>query len=221
MNRSYRRNNSRSDVENVGGGASGAQGKADDEGRTIRLNNNPEVPPPDMENRFCSNRISTTKYNPVTFLPKFLFEQFRRYANCFFLAIGLLQQIPGVSPTGRYVTIVPFGIILTLSAFRELIEDYWRYKEDCKVNKKSALVFVPLTGKFEPRLWKEVRVGDIVKVCNDQSFPADLVLLASSEAQGMCYVETSNLDGETNLKIRSASPTTCDVDDETKIRLIR
>jgi len=64
------------------------------------------------ENTFASNAISTAKYSIWTFGPKFLFEQFRRYANIFFLMIGLLQQIPDVSPTGRFVTIVPFGIIL-------------------------------------------------------------------------------------------------------------
>jgi hypothetical protein len=64
------------------------------------------------KNAYASNKISTTKYSLITFLPKFLFEQFRRYANIFFLSIGLLQQIPDVSPTGRFVTIVPFAIIL-------------------------------------------------------------------------------------------------------------
>jgi len=64
------------------------------------------------ENIFVSNAISTAKYSLWTFVPKFLFEQFRRYANVFFLMIGLLQQIPDVSPTGRFVTIVPFGVIL-------------------------------------------------------------------------------------------------------------
>lgn len=64
------------------------------------------------ENIFSSNVISTAKYSYISFIPKFLFEQFRRYANIFFLCIGLLQQIPDVSPTGRFVTIVPFGIIL-------------------------------------------------------------------------------------------------------------
>lgn len=61
---------------------------------------------------FASNEIATAKYTVWTFLAKFLFEQFRRYANIFFLAIGLLQQIPEVSPTGRFVTVVPFTIIL-------------------------------------------------------------------------------------------------------------
>ncbi len=41
--------------------------------------------------KYCSNRISTTKYNILTFIPKFLFDQFRRYANLFFLVIALLQ----------------------------------------------------------------------------------------------------------------------------------
>ena len=64
------------------------------------------------------NYIITAKYTPLTFLPKFLFEQFRRYANIFFLAIGLFQQWPGISPTGKYVTIVPFIGILIVTALK-------------------------------------------------------------------------------------------------------
>ena len=50
-----------------------------------------------------SNSISTTKYNFLTFLPRYLYEQFRKYWNVYFLMIGLMQQIPDVSPTGRWV----------------------------------------------------------------------------------------------------------------------
>ena len=48
-------------------------------------------PDQNREGRFCSNRISTTKYNILTFFPLFLFDQFRRYANLFFLFISILQ----------------------------------------------------------------------------------------------------------------------------------
>ena len=70
------------------------------------------------------NYIITAKYTPWSFLPKFLFEQFRRYANCFFLMIGLLQQIPDVSPTGRYVTISKFK--KKTQFLREIIEQTFR-----------------------------------------------------------------------------------------------
>ena len=52
--------------------------------------------------------------------------------------------------------------------------------------------------------WKDVLVGDIVRVKSEKSFPADLILLVSSDSESQCYIETANLDGETNLKIRTA-----------------
>ncbi|KAI0217437.1 phospholipid transporting ATPase [Massospora cicadina] len=52
--------------------------------------------------------------------------------------------------------------------------------------------------------WKEVRVGDILKLSRDEAVPADLVILATSEDDGLCFAETKNLDGETNLKSRQA-----------------
>ena len=57
--------------------------------------------------------------------------------------------------------------------------------------------------------WSNVAVGDIVRVESEEPFPADLILLASSEPEGLCYIETANLDGETNLKIKQAIPETC------------
>uniref|UniRef100_A0A4W6FML3 Phospholipid-transporting ATPase n=1 Tax=Lates calcarifer TaxID=8187 RepID=A0A4W6FML3_LATCA len=138
--------------------------------------------------KFCSNRVSTAKYNVLTFLPRFLYSQFRRAANAFFLFIALLQQIPDVSPTGRWTTLVPLLFILVVAAVKEVIEDL-------KVRAHN------------------VAVGEVVRAANGDHLPADLVILSSSEPQGMCYIETSNLDGETNLKIRQGLQLTADIKD--------
>jgi len=164
------------------------------EGRKILIN----LP---QEQKFKSNRISTAKYNVFTFIPKFLFEQFRRYANIFFLCIGLLQQIPNVSPTGKYVTIVPLFLILAITAGKEILEDIKRHNADRKLN--NTKVKVLKSGKWVTTKWMDVCVGDILCVENSSFFPADLILLTSSEPKAMCHIETANLDGETNLKIRS------------------
>ncbi|KAM9320677.1 phospholipid-transporting ATPase IB [Gastrophryne carolinensis] len=156
--------------------------------------------------KYRDNRVSTAKYSLLTFLPRFLYEQIRRAANAFFLFIALLQQIPDVSPTGRYTTLVPLIFILTVAGIKEIIEDYKRHKADNTVNKKKTIVL--RAGTWQNLIWKEVAVGDIVKVTNGQHIPADMIILSSSEPQAMCYIETSNLDGETNLKIRQGLPAT-------------
>ena len=50
-----------------------------------------------------------------------------------------------------------------------------------------------------------MQVGDVVKVKENEFFPADLIVLSSTEPEGVFYVETKNLDGETNLKLKSVS----------------
>lgn len=170
--------------------------------RIIHLNNAPV----NAGNKWVDNHVSTAKYNVATFLPKFLYEQFSKYANLFFLFTAVLQQIPNVSPTNRFTTIVPLGIVLLVSAIKELVEDNKRKASDKSLNDSRAQV---LKGSdFVDTKWINVAVGDIVRVESEEPFPTDLVLLASSEPEGLCYIETANLDGETNLKIKQAIPET-------------
>ncbi|XP_053284418.1 phospholipid-transporting ATPase IA isoform X4 [Pleuronectes platessa] len=161
--------------------------------------------------KFCCNRVSTAKYNVLTFLPRFLYSQFRRAANAFFLFIALLQQIPDVSPTGRWTTLVPLLFILVVAAVKEIIEDLKRHIADNVVNKKECQVL--RNGAWEIVHWEKVDVGDVIKVNGSDFVPADAVILSSSEPQGMCYIETSNLDGETNLKIRQGLQMTAEIKD--------
>lgn len=170
--------------------------------RIIHLNN----PATNASNKYVDNHISTAKYNVATFMPKFLYEQFSKYANLFFLFTAVLQQIPNVSPTNRFTTIVPLAIVLLVSAVKELVEDYKRKTSDKSLNNSKAQV---LKGSsFVETRWIDVAVGDIIRVESEQPFPADIALLASSEPEGLCYIETANLDGETNLKIKQAIPDT-------------
>lgn len=173
--------------------------------RTIMLN---DAEANAQDAAFSTNQVMTNKYNLITFVPLFLGEQFSKYANLFFLFIGCLQQIPGVSPTNRWTTLVPLAIVLLVGAFAEVTEDWKRYTADVEMNARLVQVLDPATHTWVDRPWRSVCVGDIVRVERNAFFPADLVLLSSSEPEGLAYVETANLDGETNLKVKQASGAT-------------
>ncbi|CAF3363194.1 unnamed protein product [Rotaria sp. Silwood1] len=183
---------------------------SDDTKRIITINRGPQP------TKFITNHISTSKYSIVSFIPKFLFEQFRKYSNIFFLCIAVLQQIPGVSPTGRYTTAVPLSIILCCAAVKEIIEDVKRHIQDGLVNKRRVLIY--RHGNWLYTTWQKVKVGDIVKVIDKEFFPADLVLLSSGEPHSICYIQTSNLDGETNLKVRQGLPQTAHMISSAQLR---
>ena len=60
------------------------------------------------------------------------------------------------------------------------------------------------TARFKGDYWKNVKVGDFVRLRNHEEIPADIIVLSTSDSDGACYIETKNLDGETNLKVRTA-----------------
>lgn len=62
------------------------------------------------------------------------------------------------------------------------------------------------TPHWKKTSWEDVRVGDMVKIYDDEPIPADILICATSEDENVAFVETKNLDGETNLKSRSAVP---------------
>lgn len=62
----------------------------------------------------------------------------------------------------------------------------------------------PEKARFKRDYWKNVQVGDFVRIYNEEPIPADIVILSTSDPDGACYVETKSLDGETNLKVREA-----------------
>ncbi|KAL9684673.1 hypothetical protein QQ045_022114 [Rhodiola kirilowii] len=152
--------------------------------------------------KYKDNYVSSTKYNIATFLPKSLFEQFRRVANVYFLLCALLSFTP-LSPYSAVSNVLPLVVVVGATMAKEGLEDWRRFKQDLEMNNRKVKVHKG-DGTFEDRRWKNLKVGDIVKVEKDEFFPADLILLSSSYEESTCYVETMNLDGETNLKLKQA-----------------
>ena len=151
------------------------------------------------------NRISTSKYNCLSFLPKNLFEQFSKLANLYFLVIGFLQIIKEISTSGGVpVTLFPLTFIICISALKDIFEDFKRHRSDYEENNRKTKVLN--NGEFVDITWEFLKVGDVIKLKQDEYFPADVLILKSSELKGACYIETKNLDGETNLKQKKAHP---------------
>lgn len=259
------------------------------------------------------NKIRTTKYTPLTFIPKNLFYQFKNVANIYFLTMIILGAFSIFGVPSPVLSAVPLIVIVCITAFKDALEDSRRTGLDMelnntpthllsgvtnpncladnvslwrrfkKLNTKLLFMFInfcklkmtkegrlkakrdkyqkrhgsdkdstnrnsmdsfeagrksmqlqdlsnpfgdpnggapplnpnlkPFTDRsllsdtnvrFNKSMWKNVTVGDIVRVNNNDEVPADLVILATSDEDGACYVETKDLDGETNLKVRQA-----------------
>lgn len=159
---------------------------------------------------FCSNSIRTSKYTFYNFPFVFLKMQFSRLAN-FYTTIVVGLCFFSFSPVSPVASLTPLLIVFATSALKDVSEDLRRQKADTQVNTKPAhIVRRDASGaiKHMDGLWQDIEVGDILILKDGDDVPADCVLLATNRPDGRCYIETANLDGETNLKIRSvAKPT--------------
>uniref|UniRef100_A0AAQ5YSA2 Phospholipid-transporting ATPase n=1 Tax=Amphiprion ocellaris TaxID=80972 RepID=A0AAQ5YSA2_AMPOC len=165
--------------------------------------------------QYASNCIMTSKYNIVTFLPVNLFEQFQEVANTYFLFLLILQLIPQISSLSWFTTIVPLALVLSITAVKDATDDYFRHKSDNQVNNRQSQVLI--RGSLQNEKWMNVRVGDIIKLENNQFVAADLLLLSSSEPHGLCYIETAELDGSTNMKVRQSVSVTSELGDQNNL----
>uniref|UniRef100_A0A146X6U7 Phospholipid-transporting ATPase n=1 Tax=Fundulus heteroclitus TaxID=8078 RepID=A0A146X6U7_FUNHE len=174
----------------------GDEGRVDN--RTIYVGH--KSCPPDeafIPPKFCDNRIVSSKYTVWNFLPKNLFEQFRRIANFYFLIIFLVQVIVD-TPTSPVTSGLPLFFVITVTAIKQGYEDWLRHKADREVN--EYLVTVLEDGQRIRKQSAKIKVGDILEVEEDETFPCDLILLKSSREDGTCFVTTASLDGESNHK---------------------
>ncbi|XP_074155662.1 phospholipid-transporting ATPase IH isoform X3 [Sminthopsis crassicaudata] len=167
--------------------------------RTIYVGH--KEPPPGAEayipQKYPDNRIVSSKYTFWNFIPKNLFEQFRRIANFYFLIIFLVQLIID-TPTSPVTSGLPLFFVIAVTAIKQGYEDWLRHKADNAMN-QCPVHFIQ-HGKLVRKQSRNLRVGDIVMVNDGETFPCDLVFLSSSREDGTCYVTTASLDGESSHK---------------------
>ncbi|KAL4932685.1 aminophospholipid-translocating P4-type ATPase DNF3 [Aspergillus undulatus] len=167
---------------------------------------------------YVLNWIRSSRYSLWSFFPVQFFAQFTKLANFYFLVVAILQMIPGLSTTGKFTTLVPLLIFVGISMGKEGFDDWRRYRLDKEENNRFAAVLRPGSNVLSRSVtddsassssdahdwdsvkWSDIKVGDVIRLRRDQPVPADMVLLHADGPNGVAYVETMALDGETNLK---------------------
>ncbi|KAJ4925775.1 hypothetical protein JOQ06_007963 [Pogonophryne albipinna] len=185
------------------------EAKPSEMGWKVKANDRPYHHLPEFEkkvflcikkSRYSGNAIKTYKYNVLTFIPLNLYEQFKRVANLYFLALLILQIIPDITTLPWYTTLIPLVVVLAITAIKDLADDLARHRMDKEINNRKSEVL--LDGRFQEIKWSNMQVGDVVRMKKNDFIPADILLLSSSNPNSLCYVETAELDGETNLKFK-------------------
>ena len=163
--------------------------------------NNPKLNP-----LFEKNKINTSKYRWFNFFARILMEQFSRLANVYFLIIAVLQSVKEFSYSGGSpIILLPLSFVVILNGLKDFYEDFKRKKSDKKENDSPCYIYNNKKNEYELKKWRDIKLGDIIKVENNHQFPCDLIMLKSSDKNGICYVETKNIDGETNLKFQQTN----------------
>ncbi|KAL5208973.1 hypothetical protein ABZP36_004596 [Zizania latifolia] len=176
----------------------------DEDARFVYINDAARTNAPPA--KFPDNAVRTTKYSILTFIPRNLYEQFHRVAYVYFLILAALNQVPQLGVFSPVASVLPLAFVLGVTAVKDAYEDWRRHRSDENENNRTASVFV--NGVFQPKRWKEIQVGELVRVVANETLPCDMVLVATSDPTGVAYVQTINLDGESNLKTRYAKKET-------------
>ncbi|KAK1999557.1 phospholipid-translocating P-type ATPase [Colletotrichum falcatum] len=183
---------------------------------------------------YVSNAIRTSRYTVYDFVPKQLLFQFSRLGNFYFLCVGVPQTIPGISTTGNVTTILPLMFFVLVTIVKEGYDDFKRHRLDKVENAETAHVLKHSKqgstamrdwsskfgglfgmnqnpsgtdsgqGPWTTTRWRDIEVGDLIKLSRDDPVPADIILLHANGENGLAYIETMALDGETSLKSKQS-----------------
>lgn len=167
--------------------------------------------PPSPIHKYPSNIIKTSKYSLLTWGPKSLLWQFQRISNIYFLLISILSGLE-FSPKSPFSIAGTFAAVLFFTMLKEGYEDIYRHKQDSSINSVICHKLQRDLRIFADIHSKDLKVGDLIEVKENEYFPADLLLISSTDPKGKAFVNTINLDGESNLKEKNCVPDTKKLD---------
>lgn len=157
---------------------------------------------------FSSNIIHTAKYTYLSAIPLSFLSQFYKVSNVYFLLVVAISLIPSASPISPLTALIPFTVVLGVGILKDIWMDVKLQKADKQAN--MTLVSVLRNGEFVDVPSRKVYPGDVVLCRVGEEMRVDCVVLSTSLPEGVVYIETSNLDGESNAKLRRAKPETVD-----------
>ncbi|SBT71478.1 guanylyl cyclase, putative [Plasmodium malariae] len=166
-----------------------------------------EINPTDTEEliSFPTNKISSCRYSTYSFIFKSLYEQFLRLPNIWFLLISLLEFIPAFHNISNYLyyskhkSIYLLFFFIFVSIMKNIYEDSRRSNIDSQMNNRLCHVVDVSNSQLKAVKWMDLTVGSIIRLIENEQVPADILLLSCNNNEGLVYVETSLINGETNL----------------------
>lgn len=162
-----------------------------------------------------SNTVVNTKYHPITFIPLFLFYQFKQPLNAFFLTIALSQFYPPLQVGFLFTYIAPLALVLLITMSKELYDDIARLMRDKELNNK---MYTQITHAGSVRIPAHaIKVGDLLEIHHSERIPADIVILQTSTPSGAIFLKTDQLDGETDWKLRKSLNCTQSISPATRL----
>mmetsp|Transcript_36143 Transcript_36143/g.44077 ORF Transcript_36143/g.44077 Transcript_36143/m.44077 type:complete len:299 (+) Transcript_36143:54-950(+) len=167
--------------------------------------------PSQAQRQAPGNKIKSTHYTPLTFVPIVLLLQFKNVVVCFYTFNTIMQFIPAISTNSPLASMIPTIFIILVGMGKELYLEIKRWREDKRINSLPCTTVTGCAAEGAEINCSEgevqnLRVGDILRLDDDDYVPADCVLLQASQENGQAFTMTDALDGERNFKSKLVLP---------------
>lgn len=154
---------------------------------------------------YPNNSITTAKYTLAGLLPEILFQLLQSAGYVWLLAIAVIDIVLLVEGwQGDIADAVVFGIAVAMAFVRNICLELQRRVTDRRVNSEPCRVWNG--SDFSPLPSGSLRCGDILYVSNSETVPADSVLLATENSDGVCYIDNSQTLGSSQMTLKRGVP---------------